>query len=1314
MKKTTLIKNTKIFVVFLTLLFSIQIQSQCINTTPFADVLADNSGTPQEIAWCYQANNYCTISGLISGGDYVFTVSGNNGPGYVTITTTTNTVIAHGPSPLTVNNVTATTVRFHSADNVQCVTSNCYTSTLQFVPACPQPVNLSCTGITTTGALASWTAGGTETLWDLEYGTQGFSQGSGTFISNLTAPNYTFSSLTPGATYQFYVKAKCTVDEQSFWSGPFTFTTLCNPVTEIYENFDGIASNLSLLPGCWSRIGQSFQVQVISGSGSPATAPNYLQLFSLFSSSYALLPPVSNLNANTHRLRFNAFSNAPNTFLEVGYLTNPTDATTFTVLNNIALPFGDFSQAQAYTILPGVLPAGVTVLAFKYTPTSGFNSSPVYVDDVRWELNSTCLEPTLASAITITDTSAELIWNPGSTETQWEIQYGPQNFTLGQGTTVSNLTSASYSLLNLTSNTNYQYYVRAICAGNGSSGWSNPLTFKTDCTPVTTFTENFDTTNAWSGLLPECWIKAGNSSLNEVISGSTMSEPNYLNINGEDPISTAYAIMPSVSNLQAGTHRLRFRANSNNPQAILQVGYISDVNNIATYVYLTEFQVGLNANGNNTDFSLVPTGITPGVKNLVFKNGGIPGASTNFYIDDVKWEPIPACQEPTELSLVAVASTTATLGWVANGTATQWEIRYGAPGFLIENGTVVIASTNPYVLSGLASNTAYEFYIRSICSTSSSSVWVGPFQFKTLCADVTEFFENFDTTEAWQGLIPSCWSRGTNNTFSNAVIGDSQMSAPNCLNMDAFAEFAELYTVMPSVSNLQANTHRLRFKVQGSGFDSGVLEVGYMTNLNDISTFVVLQEFQIPLSAAILDFFYTPPTTIPAGIKNLVFKNKGSLNGPLNLRIDDVKWEPIPTVAPVCTDGLTAVLDPDCGTASVLLSWNSTPNADTYRITIGTTPGGSQILNNLDIGSSLSYLFQSPTAATTYYWKIVPYNTAGFPTTCTSVSFITPNGVCYCSPTYVNGKIFGDLISNVAIAGTTLANTTGTATLNPAYTLFVGQPNYTATLQAGQSFDMTVTVGPSGNQNVAVWIDTNDNGIYETNERVGYTTNPIGFLNSGTFTLNIPCATPQGLYRMRVRNVWAADGEFIQPCLQYSNGETEDYYVTINAATLPATPTGDAIQTINVSTANEATIEDLVVTGTNIQWFATQADALVGANPLATTTVITNGSVYYAVSVEGSCLSAPLAVTVTVTLGINDFDSANFKYYPNPVTDRLSIAYSDTISEVIVYNILGQQVIINRPNATQTQIDLSQLNAGTYVVKVTLNNLVKSVKVIKQ
>jgi hypothetical protein len=66
------------------------------------------------------------------------------------------------------------------------------------------------------------------------------------------------------------------------------------------------------------------------------------------------------------------------------------------------------------------------------------------------------------------------------------------------------------------------------------------------------------------------------------------------------------------------------------------------------------------------------------------------------------------------------------------------------------------------------------------------------------------------------------------------------------------------------------------------------------------------------------------------------------------------------------------------------------------------------------------------------------------------------------------------------------------------------------------------------------------------------------------------------------------------------------------------------------------------------------------------------------------------------------------------VKDMLNLSYNKTISDVSVFNLLGQEVMIRSINANQTQIDMSGLTAGTYLVKVTADNQVKTIKVIKE
>ncbi len=170
--------------------------------------------------------------------------------------------------------------------------------------------------------------------------------------------------------------------------------------------------------------------------------------------------------------------------------------------------------------------------------------------------------------------------------------------------------------------------------------------------------------------------------------------------------------------------------------------------------------------------------------------------------------------------------------------------------------------------------------------------------------------------------------------------------------------------------------------------------------------------------------------------------------------------------------------------------------------------------------------------------------------------------------------------------------------------------------------------------------------------------------------------------------------------------------VTINTV---GAPTGAATQVIAVNTPAEATIASIVVTGTNVIWYPTSADAIAGTNALAVGTQLVSGTTYYAMQTVGGCTStAPLAVTVTVTLGTSSFDKAALKYYPNPVSDIITISYSEPISTVTIYNMLGQKVIVKNSTETMTTIDMSDLAAGAYIAHVKSGDAMQEIRIIKK
>jgi hypothetical protein len=89
-------------------------------------------------------------------------------------------------------------------------------------------------------------------------------------------------------------------------------------------------------------------------------------------------------------------------------------------------------------------------------------------------------------------------------------------------------------------------------------------------------------------------------------------------------------------------------------------------------------------------------------------------------------------------------------------------------------------------------------------------------------------------------------------------------------------------------------------------------------------------------------------------------------------------------------------------------------------------------------------------------------------------------------------------------------------------------------------------------------------------------------------------------------------------------------------------------------------------------------------------------------------------LTVSETLGNGSFDNGSFTYYPNPVKNVLNLTYNKAISNIEVFNMLGQKVSSNKFNANEAQVDMSHLSDGAYMVKVTSEGQVKTIKVIKQ
>lgn len=160
--------------------------------------------------------------------------------------------------------------------------------------------------------------------------------------------------------------------------------------------------------------------------------------------------------------------------------------------------------------------------------------------------------------------------------------------------------------------------------------------------------------------------------------------------------------------------------------------------------------------------------------------------------------------------------------------------------------------------------------------------------------------------------------------------------------------------------------------------------------------------------------------------------------------------------------------------------------------------------------------------------------------------------------------------------------------------------------------------------------------------------------------------------------------------------------------------TGDNVQTITVNALEEATLGNLQPFGPNVIWFPTQADAIAFTNPLPLETNLQSGATYFAVVTVDDCRSLPFGVLVSVVLGTPSQTMNSLSYYPNPVYDQVAINYSQNITSVTVYNLVGQKVLAINPNTNNVILDMSKLSAGTYMIQVQSDSASKVIKLIKK
>lgn len=687
--------------------------------------------------------------------------------------------------------------------------------------SCATPSNLTASNITINQAEITWDNGDNFKNFTIEFGPSGFTIGTGTTVSGITANSYLASGLQMGTVYDVYLKKDCGYNDSTALMTTFNTVGYCIPsathtssVSEgIYiKNFTttGAITNISNIDSGYSANGygnfsgshsashypgQSINFEAVGGNG---TGTRGLKIWIDWDNSIAfeeaseLVFSSAALQSGTHSGSFQIPANTASgnyrmrLFLQENTL--PADPC------NTTAQATAFGELEDYTL---------TVLEL----------SPCNLDTV--------------TATSIISDSATLNWtSPGSL---FEMEWGPAGFTQGAGTQQNGITTASYTLQGLTEQTAYDVYVRSICAYNQSSWVKHTFSTRSVCPSGDIIFNTQEKINDFATNYPYCTELSGNvgfsnnitdlAPLNNIVSISgnlsltfvpTLTSLNGLtsltSVGGEIYIyQTKFPDLNSLSSLTTPGHTIWISGNS-------LLNNISGLKNInLSEGTLTTLVISDNPNLAICNYDFMCSYFAGSGYKYIANNA--TGCENQTVIATF----CATCDAPTNITHLSVSSA-CTINWTSSGNS--FDIEWGTAGFK-ENSLPSLETQNSvaafnYTMTGLSASTSYDVYIRRNC-TNIQSIWV-KYTFSTLSvcpsgpvvllsqADVDNFGATYpNCTEIEQNVYISGYPNGVTDISPLQHIvsigGELEFNSTNLVNLDALSNLTHVGGRIRIISN---------------------------------------------------------------------------------------------------------------------------------------------------------------------------------------------------------------------------------------------------------------------------------------------------------------------------------------------------------------------------------------------------------------------------------------------------------------------------------------------------------------------------------
>lgn len=566
-----------------------------------------------------------------------------------------------------------------------------------------------------------------------------------------------------------------------------------------------------------------------------------------------------------------------------------------------------------------------------------------------------CLNPNGLSATNVFGSTADIYWTQSNSGSTFKMEYGPSGFTLGTGTK-SVPTNDTVNLTGLTPTTAYDVYVKEICSATDSSTWAM-LSFSTGCGLINTFPyiEPFDSSSWVSGtgysntgfVIDPCWTSNPNTGsyiyLWGTISGSTSTggtgpstdysgNGNYLftesSYGSTGNLATVTSPTIDLSSLTVPQLSFQYHMYGANTGTLMVWAWNGSSYDTVWTLSGDQGNAWVEGTVDLSDYSGVYTHLTF----AALKGSGSYG---DIAIDHVTIDEAPACPKPSLFQIDNITSSSVRLNFVSSGT--EFQIEFGPVGFTQGTGTTNTITSSGHTVTGLSSNTEYDFYILNDCTDSSNgtSAWVGPLTVQTLCSYTNSYYTNWDQLN--NNETDYCWSflsHGFSGAYAKAYAPYST-STPQAYSGNIYYRFYNGYSsinylISPEITDLDQNSLQLRFQATDTYSGTAIPEfyIGTMSNTSDTSTYVAIDT--IETISNVWTEYTVLLNNVTSGHKHVVIRHSNNA-GYIYMGIDDLHIEAIPSCIPPSQGVFSQIQD-----TSVVLHWVS-GGASTFEIEYGNT-----------------------------------------------------------------------------------------------------------------------------------------------------------------------------------------------------------------------------------------------------------------------------------------------------------------------------------------------------------------------------------------